>query len=84
MIQKCIDFFVLIAMPENCHELYKQGLSKSGVYNICPWDMCDLNFRCVDAFCDMHTDGGGWTVSILVIIFLSYMYTSPLFPPYFK
>lgn len=49
-------------MPKNCRELYEQGLTTSGVYNICPWDTCDPNFRCVDVFCDMHTDGGGWTV----------------------
>lgn len=49
-------------MPKNCRELYEQGLTTSGVYNICPWDTCDPNFRCVGVFCDMHTDGGGWTV----------------------
>lgn len=58
-------------MPKNCRELYEQGLTTSGVYNICPWDTCDPNFRCVDVFCDMHTDGGGWTVSMLVIVFIN-------------
>ncbi|KAL2100034.1 hypothetical protein ACEWY4_004428 [Coilia grayii] len=40
----------------DCDELLRNGVINSGVYPICPFRTS------VDAYCDMQTDAGGWTV----------------------
>lgn len=46
----------------DCYELQKNGKNKSGVYtiNVGPENIA------VTVFCDMESDGGGWTVGIRV------------------
>ncbi|CAM9902344.1 unnamed protein product [Lampetra fluviatilis] len=44
--------------PEDCADIYKQKIKESGVYTIQPAS-AQVPF---EAFCDMDTDGGGWTV----------------------
>ena len=45
--------------PKDCSDL-KYKHSKSGVYRIDP-----DNVKSFKVYCDMDTDGGSWTVSIL-------------------
>uniref|UniRef100_S4RSS7 Si:ch211-157b11.8 n=1 Tax=Petromyzon marinus TaxID=7757 RepID=S4RSS7_PETMA len=44
--------------PENCADIYKQKIKESGIYTIQPAS-AQVPF---EVFCDMDTDGGGWTV----------------------
>ncbi|GFQ74728.1 techylectin-5A [Trichonephila clavata] len=47
--------------PVDCEELLGSGRNKSGVYTV--WSRNRVTEgRPVEVFCDMDTDGGGWTV----------------------
>ncbi|CAL1287160.1 unnamed protein product [Larinioides sclopetarius] len=47
--------------PMDCEELLHNGYNESGVYTIWPRSRI-MNGKSLDVFCDMDTDGGGWTV----------------------
>ncbi|KAJ8032938.1 Ficolin-1 [Holothuria leucospilota] len=61
---RCKDAFegdgqTCIALPTDCMELYNAGNTADGVYTIYPKSWSGSKF---DVYCDMKTDGGGWTI----------------------
>ncbi|XP_015905659.1 techylectin-like protein [Parasteatoda tepidariorum] len=54
-------FQALTSKPLDCEELLKSGTNKSGVYVIWPQNRI-MDRKPLDVYCDMETDGGGWTV----------------------
>ncbi|GFU11952.1 techylectin-5A, partial [Nephila pilipes] len=46
--------------PTDCEEVLRWYRKKSGVYTIWPKSRVTEN-KPIDVFCDMDTDGGGWT-----------------------
>ncbi|GFU42282.1 techylectin-like protein, partial [Nephila pilipes] len=50
-----------IVKPVDCEEVLRSGQKKSGVYTIWPRSRV-IEDQPLEVFCDMDTDGGGWTV----------------------
>ena len=51
----------LMRTPTDCADILAEGVSESGVYTIKPLDSGEPFM----VYCDMETDGGGWTVRYL-------------------
>ncbi|PRD29075.1 UNVERIFIED_CONTAM: Techylectin-5A [Trichonephila clavipes] len=66
MIEKAKEHFpecsAITSKPTDCADfLRRDGKTKSGVYTLWPKSRVIEN-KPIDVFCDMDTDGGGWTV----------------------
>ncbi|XP_035221439.1 techylectin-like protein [Stegodyphus dumicola] len=47
--------------PQDCEDLLNEGYNASGVYRIWPRSRV-MEGKSLKVFCDMDTDGGGWTI----------------------
>ena len=53
-----LTYLYTVALPKDCSEIRASVVSTSGVYTVQPLGYGEA-FR---VYCDMETDGGGWTV----------------------
>lgn len=56
--------FLSLKAPQDCKGVLESGKNSSGLYVI---DPCGGRQRLVTVYCDLDTDGGGWTVYYLYL-----------------
>ena len=57
-------------LPKDCSDALTMDVTESGVYAIQPLD----SGRPFNVYCDMDTDGGGWTVSWIYVNYFVQMF----------
>lgn len=73
------NFGSILSHPKSCKEILDLGLSKGdGIYTIRP----DLNQEPFEVYCDMTTDGGGWTLYAYTTNYNDLSYPPSMFTEY--
>ena len=64
------SFLQVSGHPRDCSEIQAGGVNITGVYLIYP----DGDSNALYVFCDMETDGGGWTVGSNLLFITLYCF----------
>ena len=57
-ISICFCIFASASLPRDCADVQTKGSRYSGLYTVYPEGLEEG----VEVFCDLNTEGGGWTV----------------------
>jgi len=63
MFADTIEKSLSTSQPRDCADIYNNGERSDGVYTV--YVLIGRAHRSVEVFCDMTTDGRGWTVCVV-------------------